>query len=134
MSARTRLHPHGLPLLVLLLALLCGSTDAFLFGRPRLDPSSTPAAGHRHGGTRPFPSAAPVWTAATTTTAGDGDASRPPWTRFDPEKAIKLAAFSFAAYGDPTGSRWMRMPDGTLLGFQVSRQDESAVIWTQAAG
>ncbi len=39
-------------------------------------------------------------------------------TAFDGQKAVRLAAFSFATYGDPSGSRWMRMPDGTLLGFQ----------------
>ncbi|GAB5032425.1 Hypothetical protein NocV09_00901180 [Nannochloropsis oceanica] len=33
-------------------------------------------------------------------------------------KAVRLAAFSFATYGDPTGSRWLRLPDGTDLGFQ----------------
>lgn len=37
---------------------------------------------------------------------------------FDAPKAVRLAAFSFATYGDPTGSRWLRLPDGTDLGFQ----------------
>jgi len=37
---------------------------------------------------------------------------------FDAPKAVRLAAFSFATYGDPSGSRWLRLPDGTDLGFQ----------------
>lgn len=37
---------------------------------------------------------------------------------FDAPKAVRLAAFSFAAYGKPSGSRWLRLSDGTDLGFQ----------------
>ena len=58
--------------------------------------------------------------AAAVATAAPSPAA---WTRFDPEKAIKLAAFSFATYGDPSGSRWLRMPDGTNLGFKVGTMD-----------
>lgn len=107
---------------VLLLLLLVGhrsntrTADAFLLrGHPRSSQCTrwSPSSGI----------GAPRRTAAAALHAAavnDAASLPPPWARlFDPEKAIKLAAFSFATYGDPSGSRWMRMPDGTDLGFQV---------------
>lgn len=117
--------------LLLSLLLLVGHTStrtaAFLWARPRSSSSSffharsgsswsslIETGGARHTATALHPAAAAATTAASTDAA-----SPPPWALFDPEKAIQLAAFSFATYGDPSGSRWMRMPDGTDLGFQV---------------
>jgi hypothetical protein len=33
--------------------------------------------------------------------------------KWDYSKAVKLAAFSFSVYGDPTGGKWFRCSDGT---------------------
>lgn len=38
-------------------------------------------------------------------------------TRFDPEKGAQLASFSFAVYGNPSGSRTFRSKDGSDIGF-----------------
>lgn len=99
---------------VLLLPLLGHS---FLIS-PRRPPLRQPH--HHHHPASPL-----LLHAATTTTTTDGGTttSPPPSDAcvtylFDAPKALCLAAFSFATYGDPSGSRWLRLPDGTDLGFQ----------------
>ena len=47
-------------------------------------------------------------------------ATEPQGPRFDDPKAVKLAAFAFAVYGDPSGSRWFRTPDGTDIGTRLT--------------
>ena len=42
-----------------------------------------------------------------------------PLFKFCADRAVTLACFSFAIYGDPAGSRWIRASDGTRLGERV---------------
>lgn len=39
-----------------------------------------------------------------------------PFPPFDPQLCVCLAAFAFAAYGDPTGCKWQKSHDGTDIG------------------
>lgn len=59
---------------------------------------------------------------SSSSTAAAAEASEPPparkyKTRFDPEKGARLASFSFAVYGNPSGSRFFRAKDGSDIGF-----------------
>eukprot|EP00624_Nannochloropsis_granulata_P001701 evm.model.NODE_18335_length_53189_cov_28.322943.9 len=91
-----------------------------LFGQPFLLPSSSQY--HRRPPPRPqhHRQASPLHATTTTDESLATTAPKPPpgLCIFDAPKAVRLAAFSFATYGDPTGSRWLRLPDGTDLGFQ----------------
>lgn len=89
-----------------------------LFGQAFLIPSSH--YHHRQPPPQPQHQCASPLHATTTTTDDDSSTTSSPCAThlFDAPKAVRLAAFSFATYGDPSGSRWLRLPDGTDLGFQ----------------
>lgn len=118
MSKRTSTSSFGLRMFLLLIALLASAAmvDAFLLRPPCVSHSTSSIASTTS--VRSHVSSSDGQKEAATAAL-----SPAAWTRFDPEKAIKLAAFSFATYGDPSGSRWLRMPDGTNLGFQVDWVD-----------
>lgn len=54
---------------------------------------------------------------ALSATSAEPAPARKYHTRFDPEKGARLASFSFAVYGNPSGSRFFRSKDGSDIGF-----------------
>lgn len=117
------------PLLLLLaaaaaIALLTTAAHAFLLPPPGSTQQTWPhqAASRRTQRTqraRPptFTIALSSAAAAATVDPGEEAPRRVYKTRFDPEKGARLASFSFAVYGNPSGSRFFRSKDGSDIGF-----------------
>lgn len=119
MVTRTRdLLPAVMAAAVVLLVAAHATVQAFLL------PSFTPAQPNAAAvdSSRRWAQQALAAAGQSTSAAIDDAAAKAPVqefrTRFDPEKGARLASFSFAVYGDPSGSRIFRSKDGSDIGFQ----------------
>lgn len=111
------------PLLLLLAAaaaaLLMTTAHAFLLPSP----ASTQQAWTQQAASRltQIQRARPSFTTLSSSAAAAAKPAEAPRrvykTRFDPEKGARLASFSFAVYGNPSGSRFFRSKDGSDIGF-----------------
>jgi hypothetical protein len=109
---------HATPLMMVAVAAasLMAAASAFLF------PSTTAPSKWTQATSRPRACPLIVQLSAS---AAEPEA-RKFKTPFNPEKGARLASFSFAVYGNPSGSRFFRSKDGkSELGFH---DDEVGVL------